>query len=79
MTIEHALGRKNEEAWNCVILCWYHHLGKGLKKELNRMIAYQQSTEDNLNKYPKSKPLWLKEKAYLEGKYPEYIDKKTNP
>ena len=69
MTIEHVFGRNCEEVWNCIWLCWYHHLGQGLDKEINRHIAYSQASEDDLNKYPKRTMAWKQEKKYLAEKY----------
>ena len=68
LTYEHAFGRKQEEPWQIVILCWQHHL-VDLKKQLNRHLAYQQATDEQLRKYPKSYAGWKQEKDYLEKLY----------
>lgn len=56
MTIEHALTyarRQISEMWNYIPLCWYHHLGKGLDKRVNRQIAVSRATAEDRLKYPK--------------------------
>ena len=68
ITIEHAFGRKYEAPWNCVILCYFHHLGQGLNKELNRYIAYRYATEDDLKKFKCYEQL-KQEKSHLRKKY----------
>lgn len=68
LTIEHAFGRKMEASWNCLWLCWFHHLGKGLNKELNRHLAYQYATGEDLNRY-KTAEAMRQEKLYLQKKY----------
>jgi hypothetical protein len=69
LTYEHAYGRAQEEAWQLVILCWFHHLGKGLCKDKNRWLALNQATDKDLNAYPKSASAWLQEKRYLNSLY----------
>ena len=68
LTIEHAFGRKYEAFWNTLWLCWFHHIGAGLNKELNRHLAYQQATDEDLRKL-KSYQQMVTEKKYLEKKY----------
>lgn len=68
ITIEHVFGRKYEQTWNCIILCWRHHL-IDLNKELNRHIAYQQASLEDLRKYSKAWKDYVQEKKYLEQKY----------
>lgn len=69
MTIEHVFGRKMEAEWNCIWLCWHHHLGPGLNKEINKMLAYRQITEEELLATYKSGAMMVQEKRYLEDKY----------
>ncbi|MDP2654911.1 MAG: hypothetical protein Q8Q08_12895 [Candidatus Omnitrophota bacterium] len=72
VTWEHSLyarGRQLQEAFAIVPLCHFHHLGKGLNKELNRHLAYQRATDADFDKYPRSSAAWRQEKKYLEGKY----------
>lgn len=55
MTIEHALiyaGQQIAEMWNYVPLCWFHHLGEGLFKAKNELIALSRATPKDLEKYP---------------------------
>lgn len=68
ITWEHVFGRKYQKEWNIIALCWYHHLGKGLNKELNRHIAYQYATDEDLRKYKNYKQM-KQEKKYLAQKY----------
>jgi len=68
MTIEHAFGRKMEASWNCIWLCWFHHLGAGLSKELNRHLAYQNITNEELKKYKLGEQM-IVEKKFLKQKY----------
>jgi hypothetical protein len=70
ITIEHAFlygGKQVNEMWAYVPICWYHHLGAGLNKEINRLLALRHATDDDLKKYPKTD--WLQMKKYLESKY----------
>jgi hypothetical protein len=56
ITWEHAFtyaGRQINEKWAIIPLCVYHHLGKGLNKEKNRIIAIQRASPMDLAKYPK--------------------------
>jgi hypothetical protein len=71
LTYEHAFGRKNEESWQIVILCWRHHLGDLLNKELNRHIAYSQIADEELGKKKLGMQM-LQEKKYLIEKYGVY-------
>ena len=72
LTIEHAFGRVNEQAWTCIILCWQHHL-VDLNKDLNRHLALQQATEDDLKKYSKCWKEYVQMKKHLEDKYGENL------
>lgn len=70
ITIEHSFLFKNaqvSEIWAYVPLCWHHHLGKGLNKEMNRWLALRRATAEDLAKYPKTD--WVQMKAYLMKKY----------
>lgn len=76
ITFEHAMmhgGRQVDEAWAIVFLCEKAH-GVGrwmdtglLNKEINRWIALNRATDEDLKKYPRTN--WLQERAYLNGKY----------
>lgn len=68
ITIEHSFGRKIEASWNCVLLCWYHHLGGGMNKEINKHLAYQQATDEELMKFKLGTQM-VQEKNYLKTKY----------
>jgi hypothetical protein len=47
-------GRQVQEKWAIVPLCWHHHLGPGLDKKANRLIALARATEEDLAKYPRA-------------------------
>lgn len=56
ITWEHACyykGQKIQERWSILPLCFYHHLGEGLKKNTNQAIAFSRATDQDLQKYPK--------------------------
>lgn len=70
ITIEHAFiyaGRQIDRVWAFVPLCWHHHLGVGLDKELNQAIALLNATDEDLLEYPRTD--WVQMKRYLFGKY----------
>ena len=76
VTIEHVFGRKREEAWNCIFLCERHHslggwLNNGLlNKEINRLHAYQQATEEEIKKtFPKTWRDYAQDKLWLIKKH----------
>ena len=55
ITWEHAFtfaGRQVQEKWAIIPLCWWHHLGRGLNKAINRIIAIGRATPEELAKYP---------------------------
>jgi len=78
ITIEHTMGRRREEAWNCILLCEKHHgLGqwadkKHFSKEVNRLYAYLQATEEDLIKAKLNGQL-KKEKKYLLLKHKDLV------
>lgn len=56
ITWEHTLiygGQQINEKWAIIPLCIFHHLGKGLIKEINVAIALNRATDDELLKYSK--------------------------
>lgn len=56
ITWEHAwiyAGRKINEKWAIIPLCWYHHLGEGLNKRLNQLVSLLRATPEDLAKYPR--------------------------
>lgn len=70
ITWEHAFiyaGKQINEVWAIIPLCWHHHLGSGLNKELNQWISIQRATPDDLLKYPNKD--WEQLYKYLESKY----------
>lgn len=72
LTKEHCFiygGKQIQELWAILDLCWYHHLGKGLTKEINQWIAINQATENDFKKYPRIP--WKQYKKYLNEKYGE--------
>lgn len=77
ITIEHAFtyaGRQVNELWAYVPLCWHHHLGKGLDKKLNRLLALRHATPEDLRKYPKLD--WEQLRFSLE-RYAESLHRKN--
>src|SRR3990172_48879 len=67
---EHALiygGKQVNEAWAIVPACEFHHRGAGLDKEYNQFIALMRASYNDLNKYPKSD--WIALRQYLKTKY----------
>ena len=55
ITWEHAIlyaGKQVQERFAIIPLCYYHHLGDGLKKAENIKIAMQRATEEDKKKYP---------------------------
>lgn len=70
ITWEHALiyaSKQVQESFAIIPLCVYHHLGKGLNKELNVALALSQATDWDLQRYPKSD--WKQKRKYLLKKY----------
>lgn len=76
ITWEHAYvyaGKQINEKWAIVPLCWYHHLGAGLDKRKNQLLALQRATPEDLAKYPKMD--WQKYRHVEPDEPPEPIDK----
>lgn len=70
ITWEHAMtyaGRQIQREWAIVPLCVFHHLGRGLVKEINRHIALQRATDADLAEFPREDFQQLKN--YLESVY----------
>lgn len=70
ITFEHSYIYKNQiqEKWSIIPLCWHHHLGKGLNKEINHYIALQRADITDLQiRMPKKN--WKQELLYLTNKY----------
>jgi len=79
MSIEHCLGRKREQAWNCIWLC-AKHAGieqwadkKHFNKQINLLHAYLQATDEELESY-KLRASYKKEKRFLLLKYKDLIN-----
>lgn len=56
ITWEHTFiyaGKQIQEKWAIIPLCWFHHLGAGLNKGLNKIIATKRTNESDRKKYPK--------------------------
>ena len=68
ITWEHVMGRVRSPDYSIIALCWFHHLGKGLNKELNRHIAYGYATDEDLRKSKRYEEL-KQEKNCLSKKY----------
>jgi hypothetical protein len=55
ITYEHALiyaGKQVQEKFAIIPLCEFHHLGTGLVKKINEIIAYGRATIEDIKKYP---------------------------
>lgn len=74
ITFEHCYGRliggKHVPDSTIIALCWYHHLGAGMNKEINKAIAYNYITEGELDMF-RTEPS-RQEREWLWRKYPEY-------
>ena len=69
ITIEHALiyaGKQINELWCLLPLCWFHHLGEGLNKAKNQLIALSRATPEDLAKYPRLDWQKLKQRLIYE-------------
>ena len=78
ITLEHSViygGTQINERWAIIPECLHHHLGTGLDKRLNELIAISRMTEADKKKYPKVD--WDMKKKYLEKKYGKIKDGKT--
>jgi len=56
ITWEHAFiyaGKQIQERWAIIPLCWFHHLGEGLNKAKNQIIALSRATAEDFAKYPR--------------------------
>lgn len=70
ITWEHAFiygSKQINEEWAIIPLCVYHHLGVGLDKSLNELIALQRASPEDLAKYPRRD--WRQHRVYLEQRY----------
>lgn len=68
---EHAMtyqGKRINEVWAIVPLCWYVHRGPGEVKEISQWLALNRISDFEIAaKYPKTD--WITKKKYLNGKY----------
>lgn len=73
ITWEHAwvyAGKQINEKWAIIPLCWHHHLGTGLRKNINQLISLRRATMEDLMKYPKKD--WQQELETLKHETNEY-------
>lgn len=70
ITWEHSFIYKNQiqERWAIIPLCWYHHLGDGLNKELNQYLALKRADIEDLCKRMPRKD-WKQIYSFLNKKY----------
>lgn len=73
---EHALtfgGSKINQAWAIISICWLVHRGGKLNKEVNRWIALNRATDDELRAVSKAIP-YINERERLNKIYgkPKY-------
>jgi hypothetical protein len=75
VTWEHAYiyaGKQVQEKWSIIPLCVYHHLGAGLDKDLNHLIALLRADLNDLcARMPKKD--WKRELIYLESLYEKVL------
>jgi len=67
-------GKKIQEIWAIIPLCWYHHQGPGENKALSQLISLARATEDDLKLYPKmpwAVHLRKLRKRFIDSLYPE--------
>ena len=75
ITWEHAIifrGWQLNEKWAIIPLCEYHHLGDGLDKNKNRMIALNRATNEELKSISQAVD-YLQLKIFLNKKYAKSI------
>lgn len=68
ITWEHALyhaGKKMQDKFSIIPLCWAHHLGPHLHKATNQLIAIQRMTEADRKKYDRTS--WQTEERRLRA------------
>ena len=71
ITWEHSIifaGRQLNEKWAIIPLCVFHHLGPGLVKEINEMIALNRATDEQLIDVSKAVD-YRRLRNYLNDKY----------
>jgi hypothetical protein len=71
---EHAFvvaGKRLQERWAIVPICWGTHSGPELDKELNEYIALCRATMPDLMKYPRV--AWWQRFVYLHGKFADKV------
>lgn len=74
VTWEHSMIYSNKQInkrWAILPLCWHHHLGRGLDKNINRYLALSRATDEDLAEYPKADFIQLKK--FLISKYSDKI------
>lgn len=69
-------GKQINEKWAIIPLCWYHHLGDGLNKQLNEWLSIGRMLKSDEEKYPRKN--WKQLRNYLDGKYARKTNSKTN-
>lgn len=71
ITLEHSFiyaGKQIQEKWSIIPLCWHHHLGKGLNKELNHYLALCRADLNDLKRRMPKRD-WVQMFNYLDKKY----------
>ena len=81
ITIEHAeiyAGKQIDEMWNYVPICAKHHGVDeyqdvtAVDKSRTRWVAFNQATDEELNKYYKAFPSYVSERNRLNNLYGNY-------
>lgn len=60
-------GSQIQEKWAIIPLCWQHHLGSGLNKDMNKWISLRRATFQDLTKYPKKD--WAAEARFVQREF----------
>jgi hypothetical protein len=77
---EHALyhaGRRLNEPWAIVPLCWLVHRGGKLDKRINEWLALNRATVEELEKYPQA--AFMRKRELLNRRYGEPELSTANP
>ena len=63
--------RQIQEKWAIIPLCWWHHLGAGLNKNMNRWFSINRMTEADEKKYNRKN--WKTDRKYLNSLFKNYL------
>jgi len=63
-------GKQIQERFAIIPLCWFHHLGAGLNKQLNRWFSINRMTEADERKYNRFN--WETTRTHLNNLFKDY-------